>query len=143
MNQMVGVFRVKNEEYCIAWSLMIVPKCCDHIIVLDSLSKQTEWDTSEFRCWHWCFLKQSSQDNSNLSPNQLSALKVPGRIKNASTIYQEDGTAQSKQFGLTIKRRKNCRIFGSVRNWQPGESASVDTECDEVMAYLPDVRVVI
>ena len=38
MNQIVGVFLVKNEEHFIAWSLMNVVKFCDQIIVLDNLS---------------------------------------------------------------------------------------------------------
>ena len=38
MNQIVGIFLVRNEEHFIAWSLMNAVNFCDHIIVLDNLS---------------------------------------------------------------------------------------------------------
>ncbi len=38
MNQIVGIFLIRNEEHFIAWSLMNAVNFCDHIIVLDNLS---------------------------------------------------------------------------------------------------------
>ena len=38
MNEIVGIFLVKNEDFFIAWSLMNVVSFCDRIIVLDNES---------------------------------------------------------------------------------------------------------
>ena len=110
-----------------------------------SFSKQTQWDSADFRCLHLCFLKRSSQDNSNMSSSQLSARRNPAESRTLRRFTRkiEQLNPNSSDYRKKRYARGSVESFDVSAFGKPGEFASVDAECDEVMAYLQNVRVVI
>ena len=110
-----------------------------------SFSKQTQWDTADFRCLHLCFLKRSSQDNTNLSPNQLSARRNPAESRTLRRLTRkiEQLNPNSSDYRKKRYARGTVESFDLSGFGKPDDFALVDAKCDEVMDYLQDVLVVI
>ncbi len=110
-----------------------------------SFSKERTWDDADFRCLHLCFLKRSSQDKSNISPKLLSARKNPAesRILRRFTRTIEHLNPNSSDYRKKRYARGNVQSFDLSGFGKPEDFASVDAHCDEVMAYLRSVQVVI
>ena len=110
-----------------------------------SFSKKTEWDTADFRCLHLCFLKRSSQDQTDLSPNQVSARRNPAESRTLRRISRKIEKLNPNSSDYRKKRyaRGSVKSFDLGGFGKPGDFGSVDVECDKVMSYLQTVRVVV
>ena len=108
-------------------------------------SKETNWDAADFRCLHLCFLRRSSQDKSNISPKTLSARKNPAesRILRRITRTVEQLNPNSSDYRKKRYARGTVECFDLSSFGKPDDFSSVDANCDEVMAYLRSVRVVV
>lgn len=110
-----------------------------------SFSKETTWNAADFRCLHLCFLQRSSQDKYNLSSKMLSARKNPAesRILRRITRTIEQLSPNSSDYRKKRYARGTVESFDLSSFGKPDDFVSVDANCDEVMAYLRGVRVVV
>lgn len=109
-----------------------------------NFSKETDWDDADFRCLHLCFLQRSPQDRDNSSPKVLPARKNPAesRILRRFTRTIEQLNPNSSDYRKKRYARGTVESFDLSDFGKPDDFASVDANCDEVMAYLRGVRIV-
>ena len=106
-------------------------------------SHEISWDCSDFRCLHLCFFRRSPLDNLAFTVHKNSSRKNPAESRRLRVITRKLGQIGSCSNDYRKKRyaRGNIATFCLNDFNRPADFKSVDSEHEQVMAYLERVEV--